>query len=98
MKRSLCITAVLFLLALVPVTGVATDWLLSVEANDFWVDAKDGWWSDVLILTDGSGPSDVLKRLQPDVANWAFSNLSSFFVLGVFCILMYGENKGSKVR
>jgi hypothetical protein len=53
MKRSLCITAVLFLRALVPVTGVATDWLLSDEESGFRVDVKGGRWSDVLILADG---------------------------------------------
>jgi hypothetical protein len=64
MKRSLCITAVLFLLALVPVTGVATDWLLPDEESGFRVDVKGGRWSDVLILADGVSDGQQRNPLE----------------------------------
>ncbi|MEE8593322.1 MAG: hypothetical protein V3T03_04265, partial [Candidatus Bipolaricaulota bacterium] len=78
MKRLGGTTAALILVTSFTFTGVATDWLLSNQENDFWVDARDGWWSDVLILSDGSGPSDVLSTLSPDALNWAFYDLPSY--------------------
>ena len=78
MKRLGGTTAALILVTSFTFTGVATDWLLSNQENDFWVDARDGWWSDVLILSDGSGPSAVLSTLSPDALNWAFCDLPSY--------------------
>jgi len=66
MKRLGGTAAALILVAALAFTGVATDWPPSNQENDFWVDARDGWWSDVLILSDGSGPSDVLSTPSPD--------------------------------
>jgi|GEM_PF-1831407 hypothetical protein len=78
MKHPRGMIAVLIVLASVSIVAASTDWLLSAQKNDFWVDAQDGWWSDVLILSDGSGPSDVLSRLAPDALNWAHYELPSF--------------------
>ena len=78
MKRSGSIIVVLFLLACFPIVASGTDWLLASQENGFWVEARTGWWSDVLILSDGSGSSDVLRALSPDALNWAFYDLPSY--------------------
>ena len=78
MKRLAYTFAVLFLLTFFPVVTSGTDWFPSDEENDFWVDARTGWWSDVVIVSDGSGPSNVLSRLAPDALNWAHYELPSF--------------------
>ncbi|MGB2983907.1 MAG: hypothetical protein WBC63_08635, partial [Candidatus Bipolaricaulia bacterium] len=44
----------------------------------FRVEARDGWWSDVVILSDGSGPTEILRALSPDALNWAFYRLPSY--------------------
>jgi len=81
MKRLGGTLAVLILLASFPMISETTDWLLSNQKNDFWVDARDGWWSDVLILSDGSGPTDVLTTLSLDALNWAFYDLPSYLAV-----------------
>jgi len=78
MKRLTCTLGVLILLASLSLVATATDWPLSSQESDFWVDARDGWWSDVLILSDESGPSAVLSTLSPDALNWAFCDLPSY--------------------
>lgn len=70
--------AALFLLTSFSTAASATDWTLFHQENDFWVDARTGWWSYVVIVSDGSGPSDVLSRLAPDALNWAHYELPSF--------------------
>jgi hypothetical protein len=77
MKPLACVLAILILLLSQPMASSAAD-SSSDGADSFWVDAQDGWWSDVLILSDGSGPSDVLRQLQPDALNWAFRELPSY--------------------
>ena len=78
MKRLAYSLAILILVVSFAVASKATDWLLSSQENDFWVDARTGWWSDVLIVSDGSGPSDVLSHLAPDALNWAHYELPSY--------------------
>ncbi|MFC2108932.1 hypothetical protein ACFLS5_05675, partial [Candidatus Bipolaricaulota bacterium] len=78
MKRFGGTIAVLILLASFPAISETTDWLLSNQQNEFWVDARAGWWSNVLILSDGSGPTDVLTTLSPDALNWSFYDLPSY--------------------
>ncbi len=68
-------------------TESASTFASDVSRLDFWVDARDGWWSDVLILSDGSGPSDVLRALSPDALNWAFYELPSYLAdIGTRCV------------
>lgn len=72
------VLTLLVLFLLFPVVSTSADSFPSDEENVFWVDALDGWWSDVLIVSDGSGPSAVLSQLAPDTLNWAHYELSSF--------------------
>ena len=65
------------------ITILLTAWvygngLAATPADRLRVDARDGWWSDVLIVSDGSGPTDVLRTLRPDALNWAHYELPSY--------------------
>jgi len=50
----------------------------SPPEEGFWVNADEGWWTDVVILADGSGPPDFLRALEPDALNWCHWELPMF--------------------
>ncbi len=56
----------------------AQEMQLPWDGDDFWIEAREGWWTDVLILSDGSGGTEALKSLAPDALNWAFYEQPSF--------------------
>ena len=77
MKRCACM-AVLVGIGVVGLAAVAQEMALPAEGDSFWVDARDGWWTDVLVLSDGQATSEDLKALAPDALNWAFFEQPSF--------------------
>jgi len=38
----------------------------------FLVPAEDGWWTNVLLLSDGSGDESLLREFNPDAFNWTW--------------------------
>jgi len=78
MKR-LASLSLIPLLVLVPVAATcAADLSFPDDGSRFWVDAREGWWTDVVILSDGAGSTDVLRALAPDALSWAFYGLPSY--------------------
>ena len=76
MKPTTCVLACLIgcLLVSTPMSGQ----MEFPSPQSFWIDAREGWWTDVVVLSDGSGSSDALRRLEPDALNWAFRELPSY--------------------
>lgn len=75
-RRGVIIGWIILITGSLVVSGM--DWLLPSPAVNFWVNAQSGWWSDALIVSDGSGPGNVLSQLAPDALNWAHYELPSF--------------------
>jgi len=73
-KRSVLVGLVMVAAAF----GVLGQLHLAPPEMSFWIDAEEGWWTDVIVLADGSGPSAFLRELEPDALNWCHWELPTF--------------------
>lgn len=57
-------------------SGETAQWNDGAGTQTYRVEPRDGWWRDILLLSDGSGGQALLNRLSPDAVFWTWAHPS----------------------